>query len=137
MSSRKVVRVRDVMNTTFDVVDGLDTVAQALMSAQNLDTNKCMIVLKRDADDEYGMVLLSDIAKQVLSKDRAPERVNIYEIMNKPVVSVSPHMDIRYCARMFEQYGLTRAPVIENEEIVGVVGHTDIVLHGLRDKLLS
>ena len=51
--------------------------------------------------DEYGMVLLSDIAKQVLAKDRSPKRVNIYEIMAKPVLSVQPDMDIRYCARMF------------------------------------
>ena len=35
------------------------------------------------------MVVLSDIARQVLAKDRAPDRVNIYEIMSKPVLSVT------------------------------------------------
>ena len=29
------------------------------------------------------MLLFSDIAKQVIAKDRAPERVNVYEIMAK------------------------------------------------------
>jgi predicted transcriptional regulator len=81
--------------------------------------------------------LLSDIAKQVLAKNKSPERVNIYEVMSKPVVSVDPEMDIRYCARMFENFGLSRAPVIDKLKVIGVVGYTDIVLHGVRDRLLQ
>ena len=81
-------------------------------------------------------MLLSDIAKQVLARNKAPERINIYEIMAKPVVSVDPQMDIRYCARLFENIGIGRAPVIDNGKVIGIVGYTDIVLHGVRDLLL-
>jgi CBS domain-containing protein len=42
-------------------------------------------------------------------------------------------MDIRYCARMFEQFGLSRAPVIENGKVIGIVSFTDIVPKGLTD----
>ena len=80
--------------------------------------------------------MLSDIAKQVLANNKSPERVNIYEIMAKPVVCVNPEMDIRYCSRLFENFGLSRAPVVENLKVIGVVGYTDIVLHGVRDRLL-
>ena len=69
----------------------------------------------------------------MLAKDRSPERVNIYEIMSKPVISVDPQMDIRYCARLFERFGLARSPVIENRKIVGIVSFTDMVLKGLVD----
>jgi predicted transcriptional regulator len=134
MNSKVIVRVRDVMKTEFDMVDGLATVADALGSAKYLDT-KCMIVDKRDENDEYGIVLLSDIAKHVLAKDKAPDRVNVYEIMSKPVVSVYPNMDIRYCSRLFENLGLGRAPVVEHGKVIGVVGYTDIVLRGLKDRL--
>jgi hypothetical protein len=41
---------------------------------------------KRNDNDEYGMVLISDIAKLVLAKDRSPDRVNVYEIMAKPLI---------------------------------------------------
>ena len=123
------------MNSEFDLVDGMDTVAEALTKAQHLES-KCFIVDTRHENDEYGIVLLSDVAKKVLAKDKAPERVNIYEIMAKPVVSVDPEMDIRYCSRLFENFGLNRAPVIEKRKVIGVVGYTDIVLQGLRDRLL-
>ena len=134
MNDRRIVRVRDVMKTNIDIVDGMETVADALREAKYLDT-KCLLVKKRDDNDEYGMVLYADIATQVLAKDRAPERVNIYEIMTKPVTAVDPHMDIRYCARMFENFGIARAPVIENENLLGIVGYTDIVLLGIREYL--
>lgn len=130
MKSRLIVRVKDVMKSDFDMVDGLTTVSDALKHAKHLDT-KCLIVDKRHEDDEYGMVKLSDIAKQVLANDKAPERVNIYEIMCKPVVSVDPNMDIRYCARLFENLGLSRTPVVEGRKVVGIIGYTDIVLLGL------
>ena len=127
---RKVIRVRDVMKVGVDMVDGLTTVADALRMMKYVDTNT-LIVNKRDDDDEYGIVLLSDIARQVLAKDRAPERVNVYEIMAKPVVSVEPGLDIRYCARLFDKFGLARAPVIESGKVVGIVSYNDMVLKGL------
>jgi len=126
---RKVVRVRDVMKTDFDMVDGRMTVMDALRTMKHVET-KSLIVDKRDEDDEYGMVLLSDIAKHVLAKDRSPDRVNVYEIMAKPILPVDPDMDIRYCARFFEHFGLSRAPVIEKRKVIGIVSFTDMVLKG-------
>jgi CBS domain-containing protein len=129
-NDRKLVRVRDVMKTKFDVIDGMTTVADALRTMKHVDT-KALIVDKRHDDDEYGMLLISDIARHVLAQDRAPERVNAYEIMAKPVVSVDPDMDIRYCARLLERFQLSRVPVIEGRKVVGIVSLTDLVLKGL------
>lgn len=130
MSEREPIRVRDVMKHAFDVVDGMDTVATALERMRHVDT-KSLIVRKRHANDEYGVVLISDIARQVLAKDRAPDRVNIYEIMSKPVVTVAPDMDIRYCARLFARFDLSRAPVVDAGEVVGIVSLTDLVIKGM------
>ncbi|MCM8855451.1 MAG: CBS domain-containing protein [Candidatus Thiodiazotropha sp.] len=133
MNDRLLIRVRDVMKTDFDLVEGMDTVQMALERMIHVET-KSLIVKKRHDDDEYGLVMLSDIARQVLAKDRAPERVNIYEIMTKPALTVSSSMDIRYCARIFSRYDLSRAPVVDNREIVGIVSYTDMVLKGLNPK---
>jgi len=130
MSDRTITRVRDVMKPQFDMVDGLATVAEAMKAMVHIET-KCLIVRKRHADDEYGIVTLADIARQVLAVDRAPERVNIYEIMTKPVIQVSPDMDIRYCARLFARLDINRAPVVEDGHVIGIVGYTDLVLKGL------
>ena len=134
MSERKVVRTRDVMKAAFFEIEGIATVAQALQVMRKNGT-EVLIVKKRSADDEYGIVLLSDIAKKVLAKDRAPERTNIYEIMSKPIVTVDPHMDIRYCARLLDQFGLSVVPVVDNENVIGVVSYVELVLDGLRAQM--
>lgn len=130
MSDKMVVRVGDVMKREFDVVDGKLTVKEALLAMKHPET-RAMIVAKRDDNDEYGLVLLSDIAKKVLAADRSPERVNLYEIMAKPVLSVPSTMNIRYCARLLERFQIMRAPVIDNGEIKGIVSYHDMVLRGL------
>jgi CBS domain-containing protein len=127
---RKPIHVRDVMKTEFDVIDGMTTISEALDKMKHIET-KALIVDKRHADDEYGMLLISDIARLVLGKDRNPERVNAYEIMAKPVIAVDPGMDIRYCARLFEHFDLSRTPVVEGGKVIGIISFTDMVLKGM------
>jgi len=130
-SERRVTRVREVMKPQFDVVDGMATVHDAIATMKHVET-KCLIVNKRHDDDEYGMLLISDIGRKVLAKDRSPERINVYEVMAKPVITVDPDMDIRYCARLFDRFGLSRCPVVDRHgQVVGIVSYTDLVLRGL------
>ena len=129
-TERKIIRVREVMKQQFDIIDGRVTVMEALRTMKHVET-KSLIVDKRHDDDEYGMVLISDIAREVLAKDRSPDRVNVYEIMAKPLLPVDPDMDIRYCARYFEKFDLSRAPVVEHRKIIGIISFTDMVLKGL------
>jgi len=131
MKQKKIVRVRAVMKVNFDLIDGLMTVEEVLQNMQHSEP-RALIVKKRHSNDEYGMLLFSDIAKQVIAKDRSPARVNIYEIMNKPVLNVDPEMDIRYCARLFERFDINRAPVLENGTIIGIISYNDMVLRGLK-----
>jgi len=130
----KIVRVADVMKKDFDMMDGKLTVKEALLALKHPDSGG-MLIDKRHEDDEYGVVMFADIAKKVLGPDRSPERVNLYEIMSKPVLSVPSRMDIRYCARLMERFGIARAPVIDDGRVVGVVSYDDLVLRGLRERL--
>ena len=124
--------VRDCMRTEVTEVDGRLDVLTALKTMKKIGATS-LIVKRRDENDEYGMVLFSDIAKEVIAKNRAPERVNVYEIMSKPIITVRPDMEIRYCARLFENFGISHAPVVENDKIVGMVSYYLLVLHGLPD----
>ena len=132
MSSRNWVPVRNVMRKDVTEVDGQMDVLSALKIMKKVAATS-LIVKRRDEQDEYGLLLFSDVAKQVIAKDRAPERVNVYEIMAKPVLTVRADMDIRYCARLFENFGISHAPVVENDKIIGIVSYYLLVLEGLPD----
>lgn len=130
MSHHELIRVRDVMAATYIIVDGLITVHEGITLARKSEV-KALVVKKRDEDDEYGIVLMNDIAKKVLAKNRSPQRTNLYEIMTKPALSVDPNMNVKYCARLFERFGISRAPVVENGEVIGMVSYNNIVINGM------
>ncbi len=132
MTIRNWGPVRDCMRTEFAEVDGRIDVLSALKIMKKAKTTS-LVVKRRDENDEWGLVLFSDIAKKVIAQNRAPERVNVYEIMQKPIVSIRPDMEIRYCARLFENCGISHAPVVEDDEIIGMVSYYRLVLHGLPD----
>jgi len=130
MNQQKVIRVRDVMSNSYEMVDGIATVKEGILLARQ-HAVKALIVNKRHDDDEYGIVLMNDIAKKVLAQNRSIERTNIYEIMTKPALSVVPDMNVKYCARLFERFGVSRAPVIEDGKVIGIVSYNNIVLSGM------
>ena len=127
---KKIIKARDVMHEKHLELDGMATVKEAL-DAMKTENAGVVIVKKRHEHDAFGIVLLSDIAKKVLARDRASQRVNVYEIMSKPVISLDPDMDVRHCARLFDRFGLSNVPVIENGEVIGIVSYKELVFDGL------
>ncbi|MDH4055434.1 MAG: CBS domain-containing protein [Gammaproteobacteria bacterium] len=134
MNTRDWGQVRDCMRTEVTEVDGTLDVLSALKIMKEVGATS-LIVKRRNDKDEYGMLLFSDVAKKVIAKDRAPERVSVYEVMAKPVLTVRPEMQIRYCARLFKNFGISHAPVVDNGKIVGIVSFYLLVLHSILPEL--
>lgn len=130
MNNKKMSVQKAMSIDNYQLIDGMLTVAEAIKLAKKHNI-EALIINKRHDNDEYGLVMLSDIAKEVIAKDRSPERVNVYEIMTKPALTVKPTMDVKYCARLFERLGIHIAPVMENEKILGMVDYTQMVFSQL------
>ncbi len=128
MNAKSELRVGDVMVTEIISINGLATVsdAMALMRRHNVNS---LVVERRDADDEVGLVLVSDIARQVIAPNRSPDRVNVYEIMSKPVWTVPPDMLARYAVRLLARFELSRAVVVDHDRNpIGIVTLRDLTL---------
>ncbi len=132
MSSPDWGNVRDCMSRKVTEIDGRLDVLSAMKVMKEVGSTS-LVVKRRDEDDEYGLLLFADIAKQVIARNRAPERVSVYEIMAKPVLMVRPEMKVRYCARFFENFGISHAPVLEDGKVIGMVSYYRLMLHGLPD----
>lgn len=130
MTSKKRIPVKDVMKTDYGIISGKGTIMDALKEMKRLQS-AVLVVDKRNEHDEYGLILVSDIARLVLARDKAPSRMNIYEIMTKPAVCVEPDMDIRYCSRLMSSLDLTRVLVVKDGKLLGTVSPRALVLEGL------
>ena len=116
------------MIATLHSIDGLATVAEAMDLMRQHRVN-ALAVNRRNADDELGLVAISDIAREVVAWDRAPDRVNVYEIMTKPALTLPPDMLVRYAVRLLVRNETSRALVVDQERNpLGIVTLRDMVL---------
>ena len=120
-------RVNEVMVTTLHAIDGLATVDEALRAMRRHGVSS-LVVTRRGADDEVGLLEVSGIA-DLVAAGRPIARTNVYEAMTKPVVTLPPNMLVRYAVRLLRQLGLSRAVVVdEKRDAVGMVTLRDLVL---------
>ena len=130
MTTKQRIFGKDVMKADYGTIDGKATIMDALTEMKRLQT-AVLVVNKKHDHDEYGLILVSNIARQVLAKDKAPSRMNVYEVMTKPAVCVDPDMDIRYCSRLMSSLNLTRVLVVKDNALLGTVSPRALVLEGL------
>ena len=127
MSETEFTRVREVMTLSPTVIDGLATVAEAIKLMREKAISS-LVIDRRHEGDEYGLVVVTDIAERVIAEDHAPERTNVYEVMTKPVLTVDCEMDIKYAIRLLAQFGISRALVTKDGTLAGLVTMRDMVL---------
>ncbi len=133
MSEKQVSRVEDYMSETIHPIKGEATVLSAIKLLKEHDLN-ALVVERRDADDEIGLVTITDIAREVLAKNRPPERVYVMEIMTKPIVTVPRTMQIRYAIRLMANLDLSQTVVVgDARNPVGIVERRVMVLASLDD----
>jgi CBS domain-containing protein len=133
MNASPLIRVSDVMSPTVRTIAGTATVREAINQLRDAGVSS-LVVERHDADDEFGLVVVSDIARDIIAKDRSPDRVNVYEIMTKPVLTLPPDMNIKYASRLLVAFKLTRALVVdETRSPIGIVTLRDMVLRHAAD----
>jgi len=135
MSAQSHITIAEIMTKDVIMISGLATVREAIhtMHARHVSS---LVVERRDDKDEFGMLVVSDIAKEVIAKGRSLDRVNVYEIMSKPVLSLPPDMNIKYAVRLLVNFGLSRALVVDADRMpLGICTVHDIVLRAEHENL--
>lgn len=119
-------KARDIMTTEVVTVDGNATVAEAVQLMKDKGV-RALVVDRRGPEDAYGIVTQRDIAYQVFAQRQDPKTVKVHEIHSKPLVVVNPDLDVVYVSRLMANFGLSRAPVIFEEKVQGIVAVSDII----------
>jgi len=128
MSESPIIRVGDVMTPAIRTIRLMATVAEAIEQMRAADVSS-LVVERRDPTDEYGLVAVTDIAREVIAKDRPVHRVNVYEIMTKPVLSLPVDMQTKYAVRLLVSFKLSRALAVDQSRTpLGIVTLRDMVL---------
>lgn len=127
MSQSFFLPVREVMTRDPERIEGLATVPEALdrMKARHISS---LVVERRDAQDEFGLLLVADVAREVIGQSRPLSRTNVYEVATKPAPTVDADMNIKYAIRYMARFGLSHCVVLHGRDLVGLVTLRDLTL---------
>lgn len=119
-------KAKDIASSKLFFIDGLASVRDAieLMKENNV---QALIIQKRDNADVNGIITVNDIIKGVIIPNKTLDEVSVYEIMTKPVFSISAHLNVKYVPRLMYNYNVRIAPVEENGEYIGIIDYTQFL----------
>ena len=119
------LRLEDVMVGEVITVEADATVKKAV-ELMNKHEIGCLIVVNTETEKPIGIVTERDMLKRVLVELKDPRKTKVSEIMSKPLVFGTPHMDVEVAARLMFKKKIKKLPVVENGNLVGLVTLTDL-----------
>jgi len=121
-----MTKARDLMTKEVKYIQEEATIKETLTRMKG-ERVSSFIVERRDHDDAYGIITRKDVIIKVVETGRDLEYTKVEDIMTKPLLMISPGLDIKYVARFMKMANIRRAPVFDGEKIVGIVSNTDIL----------
>ena len=125
-------KAKDIASGKLFYIDGLASVRDAVQLMKMKDV-RALIIQKRSNADANGIVTVHDIIKGVIIPDKTLDEVSVYEIMTKPVFSISAHLNVKYVPRLMYNYNIQIAPVEENGEYIGIIDYTQFLFTKLAE----
>jgi len=74
-----------------------------------------------------GMMSERDYTRKIALKGKSSRETSVREIMGTPVITVPPHQPVGDCLRLMTEHRIRHLPVLENEQLVGIVSIGDLV----------
>ena len=119
-------KAKEIASSKLFYIDGLASARDAVQLMKEKDV-RALIIQKRNNADTNGIVTVNDIIEGVIIPDKTLDEVSVYEIMTKPVFSISAHLNVKYVPRLMFNYNVKIAPVEENGEYVGIIDYSQFL----------
>lgn len=118
------MKVRDFM-TALIITAEADTLvvdAAKLMAAEDIGS---LLITKSDV--LAGMITRREVIGAQLLSEESFQTLCVEDIMTTPVVTIGPDADLGQTIALMNQTGKRHIPVIEGNDIIGLVATTDII----------
>ncbi len=119
-----MLQVKDFM-TSLVVTTEIDTPVVDAAKLMAIDDVGSLIVTKSDV--LAGIVTRKEVIGARLFSDESYQSLVIGDIMTTPVVTIGPEAELGQAIGLMNQTGKRRIPVIEGNDIIGMISSTDII----------
>lgn len=120
--SREVI-VKEAMKTNLAIVDPNVSVLEA---AKLMKKRKIGNVIVVEEKQPIGILTESDILKKVVAEGKNAKDVIVKNVMSTPIIVVEPYITLEDAMKTMGKCNVRRLPVIENDELIGIITQKDI-----------
>ena len=122
------MKVKDIMTEDVITVGVNETILNVakLMNDYNIG---CIPVAEEDKK-VLGMITDRDIVIAMAKYDLNPEEATVKNVMTSEVFSVEPDTELSHALDLMRKQKIRRIPVIENDELKGILSLGDIAVRG-------
>ena len=105
---------------------GIAPETTVMEAANEMRASKIGALLVMRDDRLVGILTERDILNKVVAENRAPDEVEVHEIMTTEVVVISPGRSVRDAMRIVTKKHLRHLPVVDDGQLVGMVSAGDL-----------
>lgn len=118
------VEVEEIMVDKVITIEATATVRDAAKLMNKHDIG-CLVVVAEGRP--IGIVTERDMLKRVLAKPEEIKKINVQEIMSKPLTVGKPDMEIESVAKIMFTKKIKKLPIVEKGKLIGLVTLTDLL----------
>jgi len=117
------VIVKEAMKTNLAIVEPTMTVLEAAKIMKKRKIGNVLVVEKKLP---IGILTESDILKKVVTEEKNAKDVLVKDVMTTPVIIIDPYCSLEDAIKTMGKCNVRRLPVIENDELIGIITQKDI-----------
>lgn len=128
------MKVRDIMTKNVAYINPASTVVEAAQLMQKHNVGSIPVC---DENGVIGMVTDRDIVVRNIAHGKDPHQTPVRDVMTGEVTSVDPDTEIKDVFGMMSEKKVRRLPVVENNQLVGIVALGDVATCATQDVEIS
>ena len=115
--------VKEAMKTNIAKVIPNTTVLEAAKIMKKRNIGNVIVVEKKQP---VGILTESDILKKVVADGKQAKDIIVKNVMSTPIIVIEPYVSLEEAMKTMGKCNVRRLPVIENDELIGIITQKDI-----------
>ncbi len=119
--------IRQILNGKGQQVWTISPEATVFEAIEKMAEKNIGALVVLDATKVLGIVSERDYTRKVILKGKSSKETQVREIMTNPVLTAGPDETVDACLRMMTQNRIRHLPILENDQLTGIISIGDLV----------
>ena len=126
--------VRNILQIKGHAVHTVSPETSVYEALEDLENNNMGSLVVVENGKLIGIFTERDYARKVILKGRSSKDTHVRDIMTERPIFVTPDATIEECMQLMSSKNFRHLPVLENDQLVGVISISDLVKFIIREK---